>query len=165
MQAGGYTAVPFALSVFLSIALSWGCDRVLSAAALHAGMRRYAVALGALLSASIVLTPYVGSVEVATVVLTVALTFNTFAQSMNFALANDRLRSPADVGRTYAFFTLGGISFGIMGPIVTGYLVALTGDFKIALVLCGGLSVLAAILVSTLTHRALGEGRLVARPA
>jgi hypothetical protein len=43
--------------------------------------------------------------------------------------------------------------------------VALTGDFKIALVLCGGLSVLAAILVSTLTHRALGEGRLVARPA
>ena len=97
-------------------------------------------------------------------VLTVALTFNTFAQSMNFALANDRLRSPADVGRTYAFFTLGGITFGILGPIVTGYLVSLTRDFKIALVLCGGLSVLAAILVSTLTHRALGEARLVPRP-
>jgi MFS family permease len=165
MQAGAYTAVPFALSVFLSIALSWGCDRVLSPLALSRGKRRYAVALGALLSASIVLTPYVGSVGMATVVLTVALTFNTFAQSMNFALANDRLRSPADVGRTYAFFTLGGITFGILGPIVTGYLVALTGDFKIALVLCGGLSVLAAILVSTLTHRALGEGRLVLRPA
>jgi ACS family glucarate transporter-like MFS transporter len=165
MQAGAYTAVPFALSVFLSIALSWGCDRVLSPLAQFEGKRRYAVALGALLSASIVLTPYVGSVDVATVVLTVALTFNTFAQSMNFALANDRLRSPADVGRTYAFFTLGGITFGILGPIVTGYLVALTGDFKIALVLCGGLSVLAAVLVSTLTHRALGEGRLVPRPA
>jgi ACS family glucarate transporter-like MFS transporter len=65
------------------------------------------VALGALLSASIVLTPYVGSIGLATTVLTIALTFNTFAQSMNFALANDRLRSPADVGRTYAFFTLG----------------------------------------------------------
>ncbi len=164
MQAGAYTAVPFALSVFLSIALSWGCDRVLSPLALSEGKRRYAVALGALLSASIVLTPYVGSVEIATVVLTVALTFNTFAQSMNFALANDRLRSPADVGRTYAFFTLGGITFGILGPIVTGYLVSLTRDFKIALVLCGGLSVLAAILVSTLTHRALGEARLVPRP-
>jgi hypothetical protein len=58
------------------------------------------------------------------------------------------------------FFTLGGISFGIMGPIVTGYLVAFTGDFKVALVLCGGLSLVAALLVSTLTHRALGEGRL-----
>ncbi|HEY4173861.1 MAG TPA: hypothetical protein VGM42_12605, partial [Rhodopila sp.] len=103
------------------------------------------------------LTPYLGSIGLATAVLTVALTFNTFAQSMNFALANDRLRSPADVGRTYAFFTLGGITFGIMGPIVTGYLVALTGNFKVALVLCGGLSVIAAILVSTLTHRPLGE--------
>jgi len=165
MQAGAYTAVPFGLSVFLSIALSYGCDRVLTPRAMHEGMRRYAVALGAVLSASIVLTPYVGSVNLATVVLTVALTFNTFAQSMNFALANDRLRSPADVGRTYAFFTLGGISFGILGPIVTGYLVALTGDFKIALVLCGGLSVVAAILVSTLTHQALGERQLVARVA
>ena len=165
MQAGGYTAVPFALSVFLSIALSYVCDRVLSARAIHDGMRRYAVALGALMSASIVLTPYVGSVGTATVVLTIALTFNTFAQSMNFALANDRLRSPGDVGRTYAFFTLGGISFGIIGPIVTGYLVAMTGDFKIALVLCGGLSVVAAVLVTTLTTRPLGEGRLVPRTA
>lgn len=165
MQAGGYTAIPFALSTVLSIALSFACDRVLSPGALHAGMRRYAVALGALLSASIVVTPYVGSINMATVVLTIALTFNTFAQSMNFALANDRLRSPADVGRTYAFFTLGGITFGILGPIVTGYLVALTGNFKVALVLCGGLSLVATILVSTLTHRALGERRLAARPA
>jgi MFS family permease len=165
MQAGGYTAVPFALSVFLSIAISYGCDRILTARAIHDGMRRYAVALGALMSASIVLTPYVGSVGTATVVLTIALTFNTFAQSMNFALANDRLRSPGDVGRTYAFFTLGGISFGIIGPIVTGYLVAMTGDFKIALVLCGGLSVVAAVLVTTLTTRPLGEGRLVPRTA
>jgi hypothetical protein len=43
--------------------------------------------------------------------------------------------------------------------------VALTGNFKVALVLCGGLSILAAIVVSTLTHRALGEGRMVVRGA
>ncbi|HVY16796.1 MAG TPA: MFS transporter [Rhodopila sp.] len=159
LQAGEYTAIPFALSIFLSIALSFVCDRMLSPQALRDGMRRYAVALGALLSAAIVLTPYVGSVELATVVLTIALTFNTFAQSMNFALANDRLRSPADVGRTYAFFTLGGISFGIAGPIVTGYLVAATGDFKVALVLCGTLSIVATIAVCTLTRRPMGEPR------
>jgi MFS family permease len=157
MQAGAYTAVPFALSTVLSIALSYGCDRVLSTKALFEGKRRYAVALGALLSATIILTPYVGSVGLATVVLTVSLTCNTFAQSMNFALANDRLRSPGDVGRTYAFFTLGGITFGILGPIVTGYLVALTGDFKVALVLCGALSVIAVLLVTLMTRRPLGE--------
>jgi ACS family glucarate transporter-like MFS transporter len=157
MQAGGYTAIPFALSIFLSIGLSFLCDRLLSPQALRDGKRRYAVAIGAILSIPIVLTPYAGSVALATVILTIALTFNTFAQSMNFAYANDRLRSPADVGRTYAFFTLGGISFGIAGPIVTGYLVQAMGDFKVALVLCGALSVIATLATLTLTLRPLGE--------
>jgi len=157
LQASAYTAVPFALSTVFSLGLSHVCDRTLSSQALHDGKRRYAVAIGALLSGSIVLTPYVGSITLATVVLTISLTCNTFAQSMNFALTNDRLRSPGDVGRAYAFFTLGGISFGIVGPIVTGYLVSITGDFKVALVLCGGLSVLAAVLVTSMTRRAMGE--------
>ncbi|HLY89406.1 MAG TPA: MFS transporter [Acetobacteraceae bacterium] len=157
LQASGYTAVPFALSTVLALGLSYMCDRTLSASALHDGKRRYAVALGALMSGLIVLVPYAGSINLATVVLTISLTFNTFAQSMNFALTNDRLRSTGDVGRAYAFFTLGGISFGIAGPIVTGYLVSLTGDFKVALVLCGGLSLAAAILVTSLTRQPMGE--------
>src|SRR5579859_195511 len=157
LQASGYTAVPFALSTVLALGLSFMCDRTLSASALHDGKRRYAVALGALMSGLIVLVPYAGSINLATVVLTISLTFNTFAQSMNFALTNDRLRSTGDVGRAYAFFTLGGISFGIAGPIVTGYLVSLTGDFKVALVLCGGLSLAAAILVTSLTRQPMGE--------
>ena len=158
LQAGSYTAVPFALSTILALGVSHACDRMLSPAALREGKRRHAVALGALLSGTIVLVPYVGSINLATVVLTVSLTFNTFAQSMNFALTNDRLRTTGDVGRAYAFFTLGGITFGIMGPIVTGYLVSLTGNFTVALVLCGALCVLAAVLVSTLTQHPMGEG-------
>jgi ACS family glucarate transporter-like MFS transporter len=157
MQASSYTAVPFALSTVLALGLSYVCDRLLSRTALYTGKRRYGVALGALMSGLIVLVPYVGVINLATVVLTLSLTFNTFAQSMNFALTNDRLRTTGDVGRAYAFFTLGGISFGIAGPIVTGYLVSLTGDFKVALVLCGGLSLAAAILVISLTRHPMGE--------
>ncbi|MFC7400433.1 MFS transporter [Chelatococcus sp. GCM10030263] len=157
LETGAYTALPFGLSAVLSVVLSGVADRVLSAEALHQGKRRYAVALGSLASALIVATPYVGSIGFAMVVLTISLTCNTFAQSMNFALVNDRLRTAGDVGRAYAFFTLGGISFGIVGPIVTGYLVNMLGDFKIALVLCGGLAVVAAILVTALTRRAMGE--------
>lgn len=157
LQAGSYTAVPFAISTIVALGISHLCDRALSPTALHEGKRRYAVALGAILSGSIVLTPYVGSITLAMVVLTVSLTFNTFAQSMNFALTNDRLRTPGDVGRAYAFFTLGGITFGLLGPIVTGYLVSLTGNFTVALVLCGGLSLVATILVTTLTKHPMGE--------
>jgi hypothetical protein len=61
-----------------------------------------AVAVGAIMSGSIVLTPYVGSIMLATVVL--------------------------------------------------------TGNFVIALVLCGGLSLLGSVLVSTLTRHPMGEG-------
>lgn len=162
LAAGSYTAIPFAVSTVLALGVSHACDRLLSPAALREGKRRIAVALGALLSALIVLTPYMGTITLASVVLTVSLTFNTFAQSMNFALTNDRLRTPGDVGRAYAFFTLGGISFGLMAPIVTGYLVSSTGNFAVALVLCGVLSLVAAIVVTTLTRHPMGEG---ARPA
>ena len=165
MQAGTYTAVPFALSTVLCIGLSYGCDRMLTPRTLREGKRRYAVAIGAFLSATILLTPYLGSLQLAMVMLTVSLTCNTFAQSMNFALANDLLRSPGDVGRTYAFFTLGGISFGIVGPIVTGYLVSATGTFNVALILCGALSVVATVLVTVMTRRPMGETAEAAAPA
>ncbi|MCS0494458.1 MFS transporter [Ancylobacter mangrovi] len=166
IETGAYTAVPFGLSAVLGIGLSAVADRMLSERALREGKRRYAVAIGALMSAFILLTPYVGSIGLAMVVLTVSLTFNTFAQSMNFALTNDRLRTSGDVGRAYAFFTLGGISFGIAGPIVTGYLVGMTGNFKVALLLCGVLSFLGAALVVLMTRRPMGEEVAgVAQPA
>jgi ACS family glucarate transporter-like MFS transporter len=157
-EAGNYTALPFGISAVLAVVLSAVADKVLTPRALFEGKRRYAVGLGAVASALIVVVPYVGSIGFASVVLTVSLTCNTFAQSMNFALTNDRLRTPGDVGRAYAFFTFGGISFGLAGPIVTGYLVWLTGDFKVALVLCGGLSIVATLLTLLMTRRAMGEG-------
>lgn len=156
-EAGNYTALPFGISAVLAIVLSAVNDKLLSPRALFEGKRRYAVATGAVLSALIVFVPYAGSLAFASVLLTVSLTFNTFAQSMNFALVNDRLRTPGDVGRSYAFFTFGGISFGLVGPIVTGYLVRLTGDFKVALVLCGSLSIIATLLTLFMTRRAMGE--------
>lgn len=157
-EAGNLTAVPFGVSAVLAVVLSAMNDKVLSPRALFEGKRRYAVALGAILSLPIVAVPYMGTIGMATVMLTIALTFNTFAQCMNFALANDRLRTPGDVGRTYAFFTFGGITFGLAGPIVTGYLVRLTGDFKVALVLCGALSIIATLLTLLMTRRPMGEG-------
>lgn len=44
--------------------------------------------------------------------------FGPVALDYLFSSFHDRLRSPADVGRTYAFFTLGGISLGLL-PIAT----------------------------------------------
>ena len=45
------------------------------------------------------------------------------------ALASDLLRSQADSGRAFAFMVLGGNVFGLLAPIVTGYIVQITGSF------------------------------------
>jgi ACS family glucarate transporter-like MFS transporter len=87
---------------------------MLSTQALRAGKRRYAVAFGCLASASVLLMPYADSMWTIVPRLTVAPTFSASSQSWNFALTNDLLRSPADVGRAFAFVTLGGNSFGIL---------------------------------------------------
>ena len=46
----------------------------------------------------------------------------------NDALVGDLLRSPNDTGRATAFLVLGGNTFGLLAPIVTGYVVAATGS-------------------------------------
>ena len=54
------------------------------------------------------------------------------------------LRSPGDAGRATAFLVLGGNSFGLLAPIVTGYVVAATGSFNAAFAVAGGLALVGA---------------------
>jgi cyanate permease len=50
---------------------------------------------------------------------------------------------------------LGGNSFGIMGPIVTGYVLALTGSFNATFAVAGVLALLGAVCTLTLTRQAI----------
>ena len=160
MGSGVYTALPYGMAIVLCIGLSHFSDRVLDTASLRSGKRRYAVALGSLAMATTLLTPFVESMGAIVVLLTIALTFSGAAQSWNFALVNDLLRTPADTGRAFAFVTLGGNSFGIMAPIVTGYLVSATGSFTIPFIVCGVLALLGAVLAVTAIRGPIGEPAL-----
>jgi MFS family permease len=146
MGSGVYTALPYGLAMVFCIALSRLCDKMLSPDQLRRGQRRYAVALGSLATSIVLATPFVENMGVLVALFTIALTFSGTSQSWNFALTNDMLRTPADVGRAFAFVTLGGNSFGLMAPIVTGYLVAATGNFNIAFTVCGVLALLGAVI-------------------
>lgn len=157
MASGIYTALPYGLSIILCLGLSYAIDRMLSREALRTGKRRYAVALGCLASASVLLMPYAETMWTIVPLLTIALTFSASSQSWNFALTNDLLRSPGDVGRAFAFVTLGGNSFGILAPIVTGYLVNATGNFSIAFMICGVLALLGAFIELFLVRGSVGE--------
>jgi len=73
------------------------------------------------------------------------------------ALVADLLRSPSDAGRATAFLVLGGNSFGLLAPIVTGYVVAATGSFDAAFVVAGALALVGAVAALVLVRGTLGE--------
>ena len=73
------------------------------------------------------------------------------------ALISDLLRSPSDAGRAFAFLVLGGNTFGLLAPIVTGYLVAATGSFSSAFIAAGVLALIGAVAALALARGTLGE--------
>ena len=73
------------------------------------------------------------------------------------ALVSDLLRSPGDAGRAFAFLVLGGNTFGLLAPIVTGYVVAATGSFNAAFVVAGALALIGAVASLALARGTLGE--------
>jgi ACS family glucarate transporter-like MFS transporter len=55
------------------------------------------------------------------------------------------------------FLVVGGNIFGLLAPIVTGYVVAETGHFDRAFMIAGLLLVVGATSILTLTRQALGD--------
>lgn len=156
MQSGVYTALPYGLAIVFCVVLSYFSDRLVDGSTPQSGKRRNAVAFGSLATAVVLLTPFASSMGVVVVLLTIGLTFSGASQSWNFALTNDLLRTHSDVGRAFAFLTLGGNSFGILAPIVTGYLVTNTGSFTIPFIICGALAVLGAVTAMLATRGTIG---------
>ena len=158
--SGLYTSIPFLAASVVNIIANWVGDRLLSADAVHSGKRRYLVALCLLLTAVGLAIPFVQSLTGVIVLVTIAVSFANVGPATNGALTSDLLRSPGDAGRAFAFLVLGGNTFGLLAPIVTGYLVAATGSFNSAFVAAGALA-----LVGALAALLLSRGTLGRRPA
>jgi ACS family glucarate transporter-like MFS transporter len=101
--------------------------------------------------------PFVDSLTFVIILTIFPISFGGTATATNAALCNDLLRSQADSGRAFAFMVLGGNVFGLLAPIVTGYIVAATGSFASAFIVAGVLSLVGAVVSFTLTRHTLGE--------
>jgi ACS family glucarate transporter-like MFS transporter len=165
MGSGIYTALPFLVASGVNIVANWIGDRALNVDAVHAGKRRYLVAICLLLTASGLLIPYVESLTAMIILVTFAVSFATCGPATNGALTNDLLRSEADAGRALAFLVLGGNTFGLCAPIVTGYLVEATGNFNSAFIAAGAIALVGAVAALTLSRGAIGAAVGAARPA
>jgi cyanate permease len=137
VDSGLYTSIPFFIATVVNIIVNWLADALMSVSAVRSGIRRYLVALCLLLTAVGLVIPYVGSLTIVIVLVSIVVSFANAGPAANATLTSDLLRSPADAGRAFAFLVLGGNVFGLVAPIATGYLVAASGSFNSAFIAAG----------------------------
>jgi nitrate/nitrite transporter NarK len=99
------------------------------------------------------LVPFLDNLWAIVVVLAIASSMGWTASATNFALVTDLVRNHADIGKVTSITVLGGNSFGIMGPIVTGYVLQLTGSFNATFAVAGLLALCGAVATLTMTRQ------------
>ncbi len=156
LRTGLYSAAPYGVAVLGALLAGALSDRRLRAERGVAGRRRMVAAM-MLLSAVILLVPLVGNIGAILLLFTVSLTGIASAVGLNIALLNDLLTEPGDSGKANGLLVSGGNLFGLLAPILTGYVVAGTGQYDAAFVIAGGLLLCGATVCLTLTRRPIGE--------
>lgn len=154
-KTGLYAAIPYEVAMVLCISIGFTSDRLL-AGDVGGGRRRYAIAAAMLLAATILFAPFVTQTWLVLALIAISLTGIAATTSLNFALLNDLLPNPKDVGVAMAFLVVGGNVFGLLAPIVTGYVIELTGSFDGAFAIAGILLVVGATAVLMMTRQPIG---------
>jgi MFS family permease len=157
LRSGAFTAIPYVVAMVLGIALGVVVDRMLNTEARAAGRRRLVVAGFLLVSSVVLLTPFVSSMAVLLVLISVSLTCVSSAVSMNLALLADLLRSPRLAGRANSIAMVGGNVFGLAAPIVTGYVVQITHSYTAAFIVAGVFLLLGTTVALTMTRTPIGR--------
>jgi MFS family permease len=138
-----YTAVPYATAFVISISMAQISDRFLKGSGVNTGRRRYFIA-GSSLTATLLIAsvPFVESVPVLLGMISVAIGCIATNTSQVFALTNDLLPNPKDIGKAMGFEVAAANVIGFTSPIVTGYVIAITGTFNTAFVIAGAVMLL-----------------------
>jgi MFS family permease len=153
IDAGMLTAVPFALASVFGVGLGWVSDRLLTPETVQMGRRRSMVAVMLLGVSLTVLVPMIDRLWIIILILAFVRALGQAGSALNFALVTDLVRSRADIGKVTAVTVMGGNTFGLMAPIVTGYIIALTGSFDRAFVVAGVLPLAGAAITFLMTRK------------
>lgn len=155
MKTGFYTALPWAVAVPISIVLALLSDRILSRETLLLGRRRYAVIGCTLLAAVILLVPAMTNTAVILALFALSLGGISATISLNVALVTDLVHRPRDVGKAISLAILSGNVFGLLAPIITGYIVAALGNYGWAFGIGGVMLLIGAVAVGAMTRNVI----------
>ena len=147
------TAVPFGTAMVLGVLLGLLSDRLLTHDTVHTGQRRVMLAVLMITVGSILLVPFLDNLWAIVAVLALARSAGSAGSALNFALVTDLVRNRADIGKVTSITVLGGNSFGVMAPIVTGYVLSLTGGFTGAFAVAGILGLTGAAITLLMTRK------------
>ena len=153
-DVGLWIAVPYAVAAATCIVVGYASDRLLRGR-VSGGSRRLAVAAMAGLVATVAAIPFAHTIGWAVLLAALSLSGIASTTSLNFALLNDLVASPSDVGACMGFVVLVGNLFGLTAPIVTGYVVSATGGYTAAFLAAGALQLLGASSALLLSHGAI----------
>jgi MFS family permease len=152
LKTGFYTAIPYAVAVPGTILVGALSDRLLRDVGVTSGRRRLMVAIMLLCSSGILLTPWITETWILLTLFSISLTSIGSAVGLNITLTNDLLTDPSNAGRVNGFLVTGGNLFGVLAPIVTGYVISGTGSYDWAFLVAGALLLVGAITCLTMTR-------------
>ncbi len=162
MNAGLLTAVPFAAASIIAVGIGKLSDLWLSKDAVHSGSRRSAVALLLVGASAFLLVPMLSQLWAIILLLAGVRAMGLAGSALNFALVTDLVRNRSDIGKVTSTTVVGGNSFGLVAPILTGYVVDITGSFDGAFMVAGGLALIGAVATLTMTRRPIVPERALA---
>jgi dipeptide/tripeptide permease len=111
-----------------------------------------------LVSAVVLFTPLVENIWVILVLVTVSLAGTSAATGLNSALLTDLLPSSSNSGAANGMLVVGGNAFGLLAPIITGYVIDRTGSYDAAWVISGVLLPAGMVISLTMTRRPIRIG-------
>jgi ACS family glucarate transporter-like MFS transporter len=162
MNAGMLTAIPFGAAAVLGIALGKLSDHLLNSRTVSDGKRRVMIAVMLAGAASLMIIPLINQLWLIIVLLAAMRALGMAGSGMNFVLVTDLVRNRSDIGKVTSTTVIGGNSFGLVAPIVTGCVVQVTGSFDNAFYIAGFLPLIGAVATLTMTRKATLPERMTA---
>jgi MFS family permease len=153
VQSSTFTAVPYGVAVILGLLLGKFSDGLLRGSSSGLTMRRRLIAACMVCSAVILAAPAVNQTWLLLVLFSISLTCVSTAMGLAIALTTELLEDRRRAGAAVSCLIFGGNLFGVLAPIVTGYVVSGTGTFSAAFLLAGLLLLIGCGAVLTLTRR------------
>ncbi|MEV4666371.1 MFS transporter [Microbacterium sp. LWO12-1.2] len=157
LGSGWVTGITYAVAAVGSIILAYLADRLVPADKLHSGGRRKLVTAAMVAALPLLVLPFVDNVVAIVILIAWVLIMITSAMTLNFALAGDLIQGNPSKGRVFALVQVGGNTFGLLAPIVTGFLVDGTGSYTIPFILAGLLLAVGATLTAKFSRGSLAS--------